>query len=43
MIDALIKALANGGEKGAAHKANLLLQRMEDSFTTGDSPKPDYF
>jgi pentatricopeptide repeat protein len=36
------QALANCGERGAAHKANQLLQRMEASFANGDSSlKPD--
>jgi pentatricopeptide repeat protein len=36
------QALANCGERGAARKANLLLQRMEDSYTKGNTGlKPD--
>ena len=36
------QALANCGERGAARKANLLLQRMEDSYAKGNSGlKPD--
>ena len=36
------QALANCGERGAARKANLLLQRMEDSYARGNTGlKPD--
>ena len=36
------QALASCGERGAAHKANQLLQRMEASHAKGDSSlKPD--
>lgn len=33
----VMKALANCGERGAARKANLLLQRMEDSYAKGET------